>query len=85
MLGLRVRALKSFQIQREINMLHGTSTILDIPTGGGKTLALWVAQFYHWQPGNIREDCQKNVLVVSPLVNLMQEQVRRHYFSYESL
>ncbi|KII91475.1 hypothetical protein PLICRDRAFT_696510 [Plicaturopsis crispa FD-325 SS-3] len=69
-----IRALKPFQVECGRNMLRGRSTILDIPTGGGKTLAFWVALFYFWQPGNVREDCQKSVLVVSPLVNLMLKQ-----------
>ncbi|KAJ7027813.1 P-loop containing nucleoside triphosphate hydrolase protein [Mycena alexandri] len=58
------------------NILRGISTLLDIPTGGGKTLAFWYALFYHWQPGNEDEDSQKIVLVIGPLVALLQSQAR---------
>jgi superfamily II DNA helicase RecQ len=58
------------------NILKGISTFLDVPTGGSKTLAFWYALFYHWQPGNFDEDCQKIVLVVGPLVVLMEEQAK---------
>ncbi|KAJ7143117.1 hypothetical protein C8R43DRAFT_1238079 [Mycena crocata] len=51
-----------------------SAPILDIPTGGGKTLALWFALFYYWEPGNVDEACQKILLVVGPLTALMQSQ-----------
>jgi superfamily II DNA helicase RecQ len=56
------------------NILKGISTLLDVPTGGGKTIAFWYALFYHWQPGNTDTDAQKIVLVVGPLITLLQSQ-----------
>ncbi|KAJ7026462.1 P-loop containing nucleoside triphosphate hydrolase protein [Mycena alexandri] len=58
------------------NILKGISTFLDVPTGGGKTLAFWCALFYHWQPGNVDEECRKIVLVVGPLVALLEAQAK---------
>ncbi|KAJ7640520.1 P-loop containing nucleoside triphosphate hydrolase protein [Mycena rosella] len=58
------------------NILRGVSTFLDVPTGGGKTLAFWYALFYHWQPGNTSKECQKIVLVVAPLVGLLEAQAK---------
>ncbi|KAJ6492528.1 P-loop containing nucleoside triphosphate hydrolase protein [Mycena vitilis] len=58
------------------NILKGISTLLDVPTGGGKTIAFWYALFYYWQPGRTDDDCKKIVLVVGPLVALLQSQAR---------
>ncbi|KAJ7135485.1 P-loop containing nucleoside triphosphate hydrolase protein [Mycena crocata] len=58
------------------NVLKGISTLLDVPTGGGKTIAFWYALFYHWQPGNTDEKSQKIVLVVGPLVALLESQAK---------
>ncbi|KAJ7123890.1 hypothetical protein C8R43DRAFT_844052, partial [Mycena crocata] len=69
-----VPSLRPYQTQVGQNVLKGISTILDIPTGGGKTLALWFALFYYWEPGNVDEACQKILLVVGPLTALMQSQ-----------
>ncbi|KAJ7732398.1 P-loop containing nucleoside triphosphate hydrolase protein [Mycena metata] len=55
------------------NILRGISTFLDVPTGGGKTIAFWYALFYHWQPGNT---CQKIILVVGPQVGLLEAQAK---------
>jgi hypothetical protein len=55
----RVPSLRIQQIDTGQNVLKGISTILDIPTGGGKTLAYWYPLFYYWAPGNIDENCQK--------------------------
>ncbi|KAJ7430797.1 P-loop containing nucleoside triphosphate hydrolase protein [Mycena galericulata] len=71
-----INSLHPHQEEAGQNILKGISTFLDIPTGGGKTLAFWYALFYHWQPGNIEEDCQKIVLVVGPLVALMEAQAK---------
>lgn len=56
-------------------MLQGRTTILDIPTGGGKTLAFWYPLFYHWTPGDTRKEFQKIFLVIGPLPGLMESQV----------
>jgi superfamily II DNA helicase RecQ len=58
------------------NILKGISTLLDVPTGGGKTIAFWYALFYHWQPGNMDDEAQKIVLVIGPLIALLQSQAR---------
>ncbi|KAJ7019763.1 hypothetical protein C8F04DRAFT_913652, partial [Mycena alexandri] len=70
-----IESLHPHQEEAGQNILKGISTLLDVPTGGGKTLAFrWYALFYHWEPGNTEKDCQKIVLVVGPLVALMEEQ-----------
>ncbi|KAJ6583088.1 hypothetical protein DFH09DRAFT_1437873 [Mycena vulgaris] len=56
------------------NALKGISTLLDILTGGCKTLAYWFSLFYHWAPGNTDKECQKIILVVGPLMALMESQ-----------
>ncbi|KAK7002049.1 p-loop containing nucleoside triphosphate hydrolase protein, partial [Favolaschia claudopus] len=58
------------------NIFKGISTIMDVPTGGGKTIAFWYSLFYHWWPGNVDKDSQKIVLVVEPLVALLEEQAK---------
>ncbi|KAJ6542878.1 P-loop containing nucleoside triphosphate hydrolase protein [Mycena capillaripes] len=71
-----IAALHPHQEKAGQNILKGISTLLDVPTGGGKTIAFWYALFYHWQPGNTDVDAQKIVLVVGPLVALLQSQAR---------
>ncbi|KAF7378268.1 p-loop containing nucleoside triphosphate hydrolase protein [Mycena sanguinolenta] len=71
-----IESLHPHQEEAGQNILKGISTLLDVPTGGGKTLAFWYALFYHWEPGNIEKECQKIVLVVGPLVALMEEQAK---------
>ncbi len=57
-------------------MLLGIDTILDAPTGAGKTLAFYYALFYHcWTGSNEEGDFDKLLLVLSPLVGLMKSQV----------
>ncbi|KAF7302211.1 p-loop containing nucleoside triphosphate hydrolase protein [Mycena indigotica] len=50
--------------------------MLDVPTGGGKTLAFWFALFYYWQPGCTDEASNKIVLVIGPLVALLEAQAQ---------
>jgi superfamily II DNA helicase RecQ len=69
-----VPSVRSYQVETGQNVLKGISTILDIPTGGGKTLAYWYPLFYYWAPGNTDDDCQKTILVVGPLTALMESQ-----------
>ncbi|KAJ7663703.1 hypothetical protein DFH06DRAFT_1393340 [Mycena polygramma] len=71
-----IASLHPHQEEAGQNILKGVSTFLDVPTGGGQTLAFWYALFYHWQPGNTAEDCQKIVLVVGPLVGLLEAQAK---------
>ncbi|KAJ7739197.1 P-loop containing nucleoside triphosphate hydrolase protein [Mycena metata] len=71
-----VESLHPHQEEAGQNILKGISTLLDVPTGGGKALAFWYALPYHWQPGNTEKDCQKIVLVVGPLVALMEERAK---------
>ncbi|KAJ7730236.1 P-loop containing nucleoside triphosphate hydrolase protein [Mycena maculata] len=47
-----IESLHPHQEEAGQNILKGISTFLDVPTGGGKTLAFWYALFYHWEPGN---------------------------------
>ncbi|KAK6985087.1 P-loop containing nucleoside triphosphate hydrolase protein [Favolaschia claudopus] len=65
-----------YRHQRETgeNILKGVSTFLDVPTGGGKTLAYWLPLFYYWTPGNTQDNCKKIILVVGPLSALMLSQ-----------
>ncbi|KAI5900596.1 P-loop containing nucleoside triphosphate hydrolase protein [Schizophyllum commune H4-8] len=69
-----ISSVYSFQRQTGQNSLQGRSTVLNVPTGGGKTIAFFYALFYHWFVGNTRPDDQKIVLVVSPLIALMESQ-----------
>ncbi|KAJ7017788.1 P-loop containing nucleoside triphosphate hydrolase protein, partial [Mycena alexandri] len=70
----KVPSLRPHQVETGRNTLKGLSTFLDVPTGGGKTLAFWYPLFYYWAPGNVDKDCQKIVLVVGPLTALMDSQ-----------
>ncbi|KAJ3746939.1 P-loop containing nucleoside triphosphate hydrolase protein [Lentinula raphanica] len=69
-----IPALHDFQIQAGHNVLKGRNTILDVPTGGGKTLAFFYALFYYWTPGTSYQRTKKITLVISPLVGLMEAQ-----------
>ncbi|KAJ7197346.1 hypothetical protein B0H12DRAFT_1245054 [Mycena haematopus] len=69
-----VPSLHPYQVETGQNTLKGRSTLLDVPTGGGKTLAFWYPLFYFWAPGNTDEDCQKIILVVGPLTALLEAQ-----------
>jgi superfamily II DNA helicase RecQ len=71
-----ITSLHPHQKEAGQNILRGVSTSLDVPTGGGKTIAFWYALFYHWQPGNTSKECQKIVLVVGPLVGLLEAQAK---------
>jgi superfamily II DNA helicase RecQ len=66
--------LRPHQEQAGINMVKGVSTLLDVPTGGGKTFTFWWPLLYHWAPDDDTEQTRKNILVISPLVALMGEQ-----------
>ncbi|KAJ7166272.1 P-loop containing nucleoside triphosphate hydrolase protein [Mycena filopes] len=69
-----VPSLRPHQVETGRNTLKGISTFLDVPTGGGKTLAFWYPLFYHWAPGNVERESQKIILVVGPLTALMDSQ-----------
>lgn len=57
-------------------ILSGRSVILDVPTGGGKTVAFLYALFYHWWLGKVEADENAKILfIISPLIALMQAQV----------
>ena len=71
-----IASLHPHQEEAGQNVLKGIPTLLDVPTGGGKTIAFWYALFYHWRPGNVDEDSQKIVLVVGPLVALLESQAK---------
>ncbi|KAJ7150670.1 P-loop containing nucleoside triphosphate hydrolase protein [Mycena filopes] len=70
----RVPSLRAHQVTTGQYTLRGFSTFLDVPTGGGKTLAFWYPLFYYWAPGNLAPDCQKIILVVGPLTALIDSQ-----------
>ncbi|KAJ6575845.1 hypothetical protein B0H10DRAFT_2199226 [Mycena sp. CBHHK59/15] len=72
-----IPSLHPHQLEVGQNILKGITTILDVPTGGGKTLAFWYALFYRWQPCNTDAHSQKIVLVVGPLVALMEAQAKK--------
>ncbi|KAJ7463222.1 hypothetical protein FB451DRAFT_991157, partial [Mycena latifolia] len=69
-----IPSLHPHQEETGKNILRGISTFLDVPTGGGKTIAFWYALFYHWQPGNTAKEYQKIVLLIGPLVALLEAQ-----------
>ncbi|KAJ7066255.1 P-loop containing nucleoside triphosphate hydrolase protein [Mycena amicta] len=69
-----VPELYPYQEQAGQNILQGRTTILDVPTGGGKTMAFWYPLFYHWQPGRTDTESQKIILVIGPLVALLEAQ-----------
>ncbi|KAK0435752.1 P-loop containing nucleoside triphosphate hydrolase protein [Armillaria borealis] len=71
-----VPELRSFQDEAGQNMLKGLDTIVDAPTGAGKTLSFMYALFYHWRPGDIpNPKTDKIILVLSPLIGLMKDQL----------
>ncbi|KAJ7910453.1 P-loop containing nucleoside triphosphate hydrolase protein [Mycena leptocephala] len=71
-----ITSLHPHQEETGRNILREISTFLDVPTGGGKTIAFWYALFYHWQPGNTMADYQKTTLLVGPLVGLLEAQAK---------
>ncbi|KAF7289750.1 p-loop containing nucleoside triphosphate hydrolase protein [Mycena indigotica] len=71
-----IPSLHPFQEKVGLNVLQGKHTMLDVPTGGGKTLAFWFALFYYWQPGCTDEASNKIVLVIGPLVALLEAQAQ---------
>ncbi|KAJ7438254.1 P-loop containing nucleoside triphosphate hydrolase protein [Mycena latifolia] len=71
-----IPSLHPHQEETGKNILRGISTFLDVPTGGGKTIAFWYALFYHWQPRKTAKECQKIVLVLGPLMGLLEAQAK---------
>ncbi len=47
--------VRDYQAEAGRNMLLGIDTILDAPTGAGKTLAFYYALFYHCWTGSNEE------------------------------
>lgn len=73
-----VFGIKEMRAHQELagnNILRGKTTVYDIPTGGGKTLAFWYPLFYHWA-GDESSTSQKVVLILSPLNALMNSQAK---------
>ncbi|KAF9064475.1 P-loop containing nucleoside triphosphate hydrolase protein [Rhodocollybia butyracea] len=68
--------LRNYQQKAGQNILLGKNTFLNIPTGGGKTLAFYYPLFYHWQPGVTEKNAQKIILVLGPLTGLMKSQAK---------
>ncbi|KAF9050700.1 hypothetical protein BDZ89DRAFT_1126137 [Hymenopellis radicata] len=72
-----VPTLCNFQEEAGQNVVKGISTFLDVPTGGGKTLALWYSLFYHMVGESDDDEGDKRiVVVVGPLSALMESQVK---------
>lgn len=71
-----VPSLCDYQVQAGQNALLGKNTFLDIPTGGGKTLAFYYSLFYHWQPGITLKKAQKIILVLGPISRLLASQAK---------
>ncbi|KAJ7598725.1 P-loop containing nucleoside triphosphate hydrolase protein [Mycena floridula] len=71
-----VTELRPFQSQAGQNILLGIDTILDIPTGGGKTLAFFLPLFYHIDSLDAIDQCKKILLVVGPLNALLESQAK---------
>lgn len=69
-----IKELRQHQEMAGKNILRGITTVYDIPTGGGKTLAFWYPIFYHWTSDNGFSNSQKVVLILSPLNALMNSQ-----------
>ncbi|KAJ7576749.1 P-loop containing nucleoside triphosphate hydrolase protein [Mycena floridula] len=57
-----VPSLRYFQTQASQNILLGIDTVLDILTGGGKTLAFYLTLFYYIDSLDSIEDCKKIIL-----------------------
>ncbi|THU97532.1 P-loop containing nucleoside triphosphate hydrolase protein [Dendrothele bispora CBS 962.96] len=68
--------LREHQIKAGENIISGITTLYDIPTGGGKTLAFWLPLFYYWKPGDTSRESEKVVVVISPLNALMGSQAK---------
>ncbi|KIY70314.1 P-loop containing nucleoside triphosphate hydrolase protein [Cylindrobasidium torrendii FP15055 ss-10] len=69
--------IRPFQEEAGIHILRGRHTILDVPTGGGKTLALWFALYYHIiSAKRLGTQSKAAVIVISPLVALMTAQAK---------
>ncbi|KAJ7579542.1 P-loop containing nucleoside triphosphate hydrolase protein [Mycena floridula] len=71
-----VPELRPFQVQAGENILRGIDTILDIPTGDGKTLGFFLPFFYHIKSLETIEQCEKVLLVVGPLTALLDSQAK---------
>ncbi|KAF5372947.1 hypothetical protein D9758_001461 [Tetrapyrgos nigripes] len=69
-----IPSLRTHQEAAALNIIRGQSTIYDVPTGGGKTLAFYLSLFYHWDPQHPPSADQKSMIVVSPLNALMDAQ-----------
>ncbi|KAK7000844.1 p-loop containing nucleoside triphosphate hydrolase protein [Favolaschia claudopus] len=69
-----IPSLRAHQEQAGSNMVKGIHTVLDVPTGGG--IAFWWPLLYYWSPVDDSPSTRKNLLVISPLVALMEEQAK---------
>jgi superfamily II DNA helicase RecQ len=62
------------EVEAGQNLLKGFHTILDVPTGAGKTLAFWYPLFYHIGNWEKRALCTKCLLLIGPLTALLKFQ-----------
>ena len=73
-----VRSIWDFQQEAGSACLLGFYTILNCPTGMGKTLAFYFVLFWHWNIGDTDPANERIVLIIGPLNALMQGQVSAH-------
>jgi superfamily II DNA helicase RecQ len=69
-------SLHPWQEEAGQNILKGKSTLLDAPTGIGKTMAFWYPLFYHMSSFEDIKHCKKVVLVIGPLSALLEAQAQ---------
>jgi hypothetical protein len=72
----KVDSLRDFQVEAGQNLLKGIHTVLDAPTGAGKTLAFWYPLFYHIGDWEKKDECKKCLLLIGPLTALLKSQVK---------
>lgn len=76
----KLDSIHNFQKQTARLVLERTNVVLDAPTGAGKTVGFVLPLFYNWDPDDPDAEGPLPVmLILSPLVALMDEQVRQKY------
>jgi len=76
----RVSSLHESQIQALYSFINGEDVFVNLPTGYGKSLIFQMAPLVHaWMHENVSTCWKKDpiILVISPLLALMQDQVRK--------
>jgi superfamily II DNA helicase RecQ len=70
-----LESVYDWQLEVADTLSQQKDCILSAPTGGGKTLTFYLPLLAFWCPGDINPTHQKIILIVSPLIELMREQV----------